>query len=148
MRIDKTHQPWMIVTLASLGAATILYIPYAVWSSNGARGGSPIGILYGVIGYALMLYAGVLGARKKRQVWRLGRAQTWMRGHLWLGLLSLPLILFHGGFHSGGMLTSVLMALLIVVVASGIFGAALQHYLPAVMTREVPMETIFEQIDS
>src|SRR6185295_6553394 len=59
---------------------------------------------------------------------------------------ALPLILFHGGFHFGGALTSTLMALLIFVVASGVFGSALQHYLPAVMTREVPMETIYEQI--
>ncbi len=70
-----------------------------------------------------------------------------MRGHLWLGLLSLPIIFFHAGFRVGGPLTSVLMVLLIIVVASGIFGALLQHYLPAVMTVQVPSETIFEQID-
>jgi hypothetical protein len=39
------------------------------------------------------------------------------------------------------------MVLLIVVVLSGIFGAALQHYMPPVMTTRIPMETIFEQID-
>jgi hypothetical protein len=94
-----------------------------------------------------MIFAGLLAARKKVPVWRLGRAQTWMRGHLWLGLLSLPLILFHGGFRFGGPLTSVLMVLLIVVVASGIFGALLQHYMPPLMTTRIPMETIFEQID-
>jgi hypothetical protein len=44
-------------------------------------------------------------------------------------------------------LTAVLMTLLIIVVASGIFGAALQHYMPRVMTREVTMETIYEEID-
>jgi hypothetical protein len=80
-------------------------------------------------------------------IWRIGRAQTWMRGHLWLGLLSLPMILFHGGFHLGGPLTTVLMALLIFVVASGLFGAALQHYMPKMITAQVPSETIFEQID-
>ena len=69
-----------------------------------------------------------------------------MRGHLWLGLLSLPLICFHAGFRFGGLLTTVLMILLIVVVASGIFGAALQHYMPSIVTERVPMETIFEQI--
>ena len=37
-----------------------------------------------------MIFAGLLAARKKVPVWRLGRAQDWMRGHLWLGLLSLP----------------------------------------------------------
>ena len=84
-----------------------------------------------------MLFAGLLAARKKLPVWRLGRAQSWMRGHLWLGLLSLPMILFHGGFRFGGLLTSMLMILLIIVVASGLFGAALQHYMPNVMTAEV-----------
>src|SRR6202521_833129 len=122
MRIDKSHQPWMIVTLILLGAAIILYIPYSAWSANGPRGGSAIGLLYGAVGYALMLYAGLLGARKKKPVWRLGRAQTWMRGHLWLGLLSLPLILFHAGFAWRGALTAVLMVLLAIVVASGVLG--------------------------
>ena len=69
-----------------------------------------------------------------------------MRGHLWLGLLSLPIILFHSGFRYGHGLTAWLMTLLIVVVASGMFGAALQHYMPRVMTREVAMETIYEEI--
>jgi len=93
-----------------------------------------------------MIFAALLGARKKVPVWRLGRAQTWMRGHLWLGLLSLPLILFHSGFRYGHGLTAVLMTLLIIVVASGVFGAALQHYMPHVMTREITMETIYEEI--
>lgn len=94
-----------------------------------------------------MVFSGLLAARKKVPVWRLGRAQSWMRGHLWLGLLSLPIIFYHAGFRFGGPLTSVLMVLVIIVVASGVFGAALQHYLPHMMTAQVPGETIFEQID-
>jgi hypothetical protein len=70
-----------------------------------------------------------------------------MRGHLWLGLLSLPIIFFHAGFRFGGPLTTVLMVLVIIVIASGIFGALLQHYMPNMMTVQVPSETIFEQID-
>jgi hypothetical protein len=69
-----------------------------------------------------------------------------MRGHLWLGLLSLPVILFHGGFHFGGTLTSVLMWLLMVTVVSGIFGAVVQHYVPQVMTTDVKLETIYDEI--
>jgi len=123
-----------------------VYVIYATRSASGPRGGSPIGLAFGIIGSACMVFAGLLGARKKVPVWRLGRAQTWMRGHLWLGLLSLPLISFHAGFRFGGLLTSVLMILLIVVVVSGVFGAALQHYMPSIVTERVPMETIFEQI--
>jgi hypothetical protein len=70
-----------------------------------------------------------------------------MRGHLWLGFLSFPLILFHGGFHFGGPLTRVLMWLFIFVFVSGILGAVLQHFMPRVYTAQLPMETIYEQID-
>ena len=124
-----------------------MYVVYAASSSAGPSGGSAIGLAFGIAGSLCMIFAGLLAARKKVPVWRLGRAQTWMRGHLWLGLLSLPLILFHGGFRFGGPLTSVLMVLLLIVVLSGIFGAALQHYMPPVMTTRIPMETIYEQID-
>ena len=69
-----------------------------------------------------------------------------MRGHLWLGVLTLPLILFHAGFAFRGALTTVLIMLLMIVVVSGILGAALQHYLPRMITTRVPMETIYEEI--
>src|ERR1039457_1581886 len=130
MRIDKTHRPWMIATLALFAFSLAIYILYAVRAPGGPRGGSALGLTFGIAGYALMIFAGLLGARKKVPVWRIGRAQTWMRGHLWLGLLSLPLILFHSGFRYGHGLTAVLMTLLIVVIASGVFGAILQHYMP------------------
>jgi hypothetical protein len=93
-----------------------------------------------------MLFAALLGARKRVPTWRVGRAQAWMRGHLWLGFLALPIILFHSGFHFGGTLTRVLMWLLIITVFSGVFGAALQHYIPRVMTSDVPLETIYDEI--
>jgi hypothetical protein len=109
-------------------------------------GGTAAGLAFGGAGFAFMIFAALLGARKRVPVYRFGRAQTWMRGHLWLGLLSFPLILFHSGFRYGHGLTAWLMALLIVVVLSGLFGAALQHYMPRVMTREVTMETIYEEI--
>jgi hypothetical protein len=93
-----------------------------------------------------MIFAALLGARKRVPTWRVGRAKAWMRGHLWLGLLSLPMILFHGGFHFGGALTRVLMWLTIVTVASGVYGAVLQNYIPSIMTRDVPLETIFDEV--
>jgi len=148
MRIDSTHKPWLWISSTILAVALLLYVFFRTPRALGSQGGTPLGLGFGIAGFTFMIFAGLLGARKKVPVWRVGRAQTWMRGHLWLGLLALPLILFHGGFHLGGALTSALMVLLIVVVASGIFGAVLQHYLPTVMTRELPLETIYEQIDS
>jgi len=56
------------------------------------------------------------------------------------------LIFFHGGFHFGGALTSVVMWLSIIVVGSGVYGAVLQNYLPRAMTHDVPLETIYDEI--
>jgi hypothetical protein len=146
MRIDRTHRPWVIATIALAIISTVAYVLYAVESPGGPRGGSAIGLTFGSIGYAMMLYAGLLGARKRVPTWRIGRAQTWMRGHLWLGLLSLLLILFHSGFVFRGPLTLVLMLLFFIVIGSGILGAAIQHYVPGFMTSRVPLETIYEEI--
>jgi len=146
--LDQSHRRWRIIFGAILLIASAAYVPYFRLSPLGPKGGSLPGLIYGIAGIALMLFAALLGLRKRFPVWRIGRAQTWMRGHLWLGLLSVPLVFFHAGFSMGGTLSSVLMVLLVIVAVSGIFGAALQHYLPRMMTQQVQMETIFEQIDS
>jgi hypothetical protein len=135
--------------LSSLGifaAGLALYLFEARSAPQGARGGSPIGLFFGVVGFGFMIYAAALGARKRVPTWRLGRAKAWMRGHLWLGLLSLPVILFHGGFRFGGTLTQILMWLLIITVASGVYGALLQNTIPKKMASEIPLETIYEEI--
>lgn len=146
MRMDSTQRTWFFASVAIFAVSIVIYIPYALTASRGPAGGSAVGLAFGIVGFAFMIFAAALGARKRVPTWRLGRAQAWMRGHLWLGFLALPLILFHGGFHFGGTLTQILMWLLIITVASGAFGAALQHYLPQTMTKEVPLETIYDEI--
>jgi hypothetical protein len=146
--IDKTHRGWLIGSLILLTLGGFLYVPYALFSVTGASGGSTVGIIYASVGSAMMVFAGLLGVRKKYRIWRIGRTTWWMRGHLWIGFLSFPFILFHAGFRLGnGPLTRVLMSLFLVVFVSGILGAVLQHFMPRIMTERVPMETIYEQID-
>jgi hypothetical protein len=144
--IDHTHRRWLIGSVVALVAATAVYVGYGVHSGKAPGGGSVLGLTYGIAGFSLMVFAGLLGLRKKFPIWRVGRAQSWMRGHLWLGFLSFPLILFHGGFHFGGPLTRMMMWLFVFVFASGILGAALQHFIPRMHTAQLPMETIYEQI--
>jgi hypothetical protein len=146
--IDRSHRPWFLFTVVSLAVGAAVYALYKSLSVAGPSGGSALGIIYGSMGSAFMLFAGLLGARKKLMLWRVGRASSWMRGHLWLGFLSFPFILFHSAFSLGaGTLTRTLMWLFIVVFVSGLFGAVLQQYMPRMMTERVPMETIYEQID-
>jgi hypothetical protein len=144
--MDETHRKWFIGSLAGLIVAAIIYVPYNRNAPQGANGGTTVGLIYGSIAFAFMLFAGLLGARKKVPIWRVGRAQTWMRGHLWLGFISFPLIFFHSGFRFGVGLTRGLMWLFVVVFVSGIVGAVLQHFMPRLTTQRIPLETIYEQI--
>jgi hypothetical protein len=138
---------WLVWTTGLLLVAGLTYLPYALWSMNRPSGSSVPGLLYGIAGYALMVFAGLLGLRKRFPIWRVGRAQTWMRGHLWLGLVSYPIILCHSAFSMGNGLTRALMWIFSFVIGSGIVGAALQHYMPEIITDRVPLETIYNQID-
>jgi hypothetical protein len=146
LRIDETHRKWFIGSLALLIIAAVIYIPYSRSAPQGANGGTAAGLTYGIVAFAFMIFAGLLGARKKVPIWRVGRAQAWMRGHLWLGFISFPLIFLHSGFRFGVGLTKGLMWLFLVVFISGIVGAVLQHFMPRLTTQRIPLETIYEQI--
>lgn len=149
MRIDRSHRGWIVFSVVVLVASAVIYWNYVANGAGrltGPRGSSVEGLTFGVVGSLFMLFAGLIGARKRFRTWRIGRAEFWMRGHLWLGTLALPLMWFHGGFAHGGKLTTALMVLLYAIVVSGFVGAILQHYLPKQITRFVKHETVYEQI--
>jgi hypothetical protein len=76
----------------------------------------------------------------------MGTVQRWLRAHIWLTFLTIPLIILHSGFRLGGPMTTLLMALYALVMVSGIYGLALQHLMPRLMKERLPAETVFEQI--
>jgi hypothetical protein len=111
-------------------------------------GSSRPGLVFGVVGGLIILFEFAIWPRKMVRAWRLGSAQWWLRAHIWLGLLSLPLVLMHARLlFIGGWLNVALMVLFLLVIASGVFGLAMQQYLPRAMLERVPAETIYAQID-
>ncbi len=149
MHIDRSHRSWLIISLLILLTGAVGYWAYVrpvMGVPKHAHGGSWQGLMFGSIGSAFMLFAVLIGVRKRVRTWRIGRAEFWMRGHIWLGTLALPFIWFHGGFQHGGRLTWWLMMLLYVVVITGWIGAIIQHFLPIKMMSMVRNETIYEQI--
>jgi hypothetical protein len=147
LRLNADHRGWLIATVAVTIASAVAYRAYVTASPYGASGGSWTGLAFGIAGTTAMALAGLLAARKKVRTWRLGSARAWMQMHIWLGVLAVPLILFHAGFRFGGILTTRLMALFAVVTVSGIFGLVLQQYLPSLMTERVPLETVIGQME-
>lgn len=146
-RNGSPHLPWIWFTAAATIAATAWYF----WASKHAGrwlGGSSVpGLTFGIIGGVLILFEFLLWWRKKVRTWRIGRTQVWMQAHIWLGLLTLPILILHSGFRWGGMLSTVLLALFLIVIASGVWGLILQQYVPRKMLDLIPAETIFSQID-
>src|SRR5258706_12431259 len=111
MRIDKSQRGWAIASLIILAGSTTAYVFSAHESPRGATGGSPLGLLFGSIGFGFMIFAALLGARKRLPVWRIGPEQAWMRGRLWIGVFHPSPILFPGGFLFGCIRTAVLYCL-------------------------------------
>jgi hypothetical protein len=164
MRINNwKHFPWFVFVVLATVAAGILYVGnfhpgrLPSWlqlpasliqkpTEHHTVGGTPLGLWFGAISLAIFIFAALLSLRKKIPLWRVGTVQRWLRAHIWLTLLTIPLILMHSGFRLGGPMTTLLMALYAIVMVSGIYGLFLQHLMPRLMKERLPAETVFEQI--
>lgn len=139
---------WVIAISAVSLVAAAAYV--AEWSAEGRLpgGSSRTGFLYGVAGGLIILFELLLWPRKRVRSWRIGSAQLWLRAHVWLGLLAVPLVVMHARlFFIGGLMNQALMAAFVIVIASGIWGLVLQQFLPTLLLEQVPAETIYDQIE-
>ncbi|HET6407151.1 MAG TPA: hypothetical protein VFG14_04660, partial [Chthoniobacteraceae bacterium] len=165
MRLDRSHRPWAIgvvlvtVICAALylgsqspgGRIPLLGLTVPGWlldtvSPRNTIGAKPLGLIFGTVAFLIFLFASALGVRKKKRLWRIGNVQSWLRAHIWLTILTVPLVLFHCGFKLGGMHTSILFWLWAIVMVSGFWGIAMQHFFPGVMKDRLPREWVYEQI--
>ncbi len=164
MIINRQHWGWAAFVLVASVAATLLYLgefhPYrlpfrfampAHWhrdvrETGRSVAGTPLGIIYGSVAAAIFVFAALLGLRRKRPTLKVGRLQLWLKGHIWLTILTIPLVLLHCGFSTGSPMTKWFLVIYGIVMVSGFYGLALQHVLPRLMKDHVPGETIFEQI--
>lgn len=141
------HYPWIVASVIVIALAVVWFFFASLGQSDWPSGSSLPGLTFGVVGGLICLFEFLIWPRKKLRSWRIGKVSTWMRAHIWLGLLAVPLLVLHTGFRWGGPFSTTLMVLFLVVIASGVWGLVLQQFLPDKMLKEVPAETIFSQID-
>ncbi len=164
MRITNwKHFPWFVFVCLATIAACLLYVgnfhphrmpagirlPQSLIQTpteHHTVGGTPLGLAFGAISLGIFVFAALLSLRKKIPLWRVGTVQRWLRAHIWLTLLTIPLIILHSGFRLGGPMTTLLIAIYALVMVSGIYGLVLQHLMPRLMKERLPAETVFEQI--
>src|SRR5438067_10892948 len=161
--VNRAHVPWLMFVLLATVFATWLYVgnfrpqslPAALQlpstllqkpSDHRSVGGTPLGLIFGAIALSIFIFAALLGVRKKLMLWRVGTVQRWLRAHIWLTLLTIPLVILHSGFRFGGPMTTLLIVLYIIVMVSGVYGLVLQHQMPRIMMERLPAESVYEQI--
>src|SRR5476651_283029 len=166
MIVDRTHIRWGLCTcVASAGVALVylanndpdelrkwhLAISLPAWLGpvpplRGNVGATPLGLIYGTLALLIFIFAALLGWRRRHPAWEIGNMQVWLKAHIWFTLFTIPLVLFHCGFHGGGPMTQFLLGLYTLVMVSGFWGLALQHVVPKLMREYLPEEVVFEQI--
>src|SRR5688500_10172430 len=77
----------------------ILLVASYVWYQKRElpHGGSVMGITYGLLGTALILILLFFGVRKRSYASTWGTVEGWLQSHIYLGLLTLFVILAHTG---------------------------------------------------
>jgi hypothetical protein len=151
--IDAKHRTWAIGTAVAAAVCVAIRWRLAESSPTAVTGGTRAGLIFGVLGSLLMLLAGALSAHRRLAAIRwlpmrrwIGQRQTWLRGHIWLGLLSVVVILCHSGWHLGGPLEIALWIALAITILSGVLGLAFQGVVPRMLTNRIGEEAPYEQI--
>ncbi len=133
MLLDQKQKPWITLFAVFTIAIIAVYFIDKPRHLTGPSGSTAVGLTYGILGYLLMWFCAFLGIKRRVPHWRLGRAQTWLRGHIWFGLLVAVLVAFHTGFRAMDWIGWTLWAFLGVVTISGIAGIFIQQTVPRIL---------------
>jgi Fe-S-cluster-containing dehydrogenase component/CRP-like cAMP-binding protein len=137
------HRDWPARIWHALGAsATVAVIGATVWAANRYGLNTPLpGTIWtlrwltGFVGLGCIGVGVAYLARKQvyRRRWK--PLRYWLLAHVYFSIIGAGVFLAHGGWHSGGLLTTTLMLSFDLVILSGLFGLACYKLLPRVMTR-------------
>src|SRR5271165_2089648 len=96
-----------VIALVVAVSAMIAYLAMPGGSIASRR----LNFLFGICGTGMILFAGSLHLRKKIKStkWPILGLQTWLKGHVWFGLVSILMVLLHARFRWGGSLTTALL---------------------------------------
>ena len=99
MLIDRrnlaSHFPWIVLSLLIAGGSIAWFWSASRGASEWPGGSTPPGLTFGIVGGLLILFEFALWGRKKLRRLRIGRVKTWMAAHIWLGLVTVPLLVLH-----------------------------------------------------
>lgn len=136
---------WLKVALIVCLIALIGY--FAADVKPRPDGGSWYGYALGTIGAALIVWLALLGIRKRAMTAGRWSLKAWTSAHVYLGLALIVIATLHTGFQFGFNIHTLAYALMMLVILSGIYGAAVYATLPAALSNNREQLTLGEMVD-
>ncbi|WP_301750241.1 hypothetical protein [uncultured Erythrobacter sp.] len=137
---------WLWIALA-LSAASIA--GYALIDQEPRpNGGTWYGYTLGTIGVGLIVWLSLLGVRKRRinpGAWSL---KAWTSAHVYLGLSLVVVGTLHTGFQIGWNVHTLAYVLMLLVIATGIYGVVVYATLPASLSANRKEMTRAQMLDA
>ena len=124
---------WLKVALAGSFAALVIYV--AADFTPRAAGNTWYGYATGTLGALLIVWLTLLGVRKRamtRGAWSL---KAWTSAHVYLGLALIVIATLHTGFRFGWNVHTLAYGLMLLVIASGVYGVIVYTMLPAALSK-------------
>ncbi len=115
----------------ALGLSLLSLLVYAFTDVQPRHnGGSWLGYTLGTIGALLILWLTLLGLRKRAMTRGRWSLKAWTSAHVYLGLSLIVVATLHTGFQFGWNVHTLAYALMMLVIASGIYGISVYATLP------------------
>ncbi len=140
IRSDGTHEGflahksyrWLKVALLLAGLSILAYV--LIDQKPSANGGSALGYTLGTIGALLIIWLTALGYRKRKMTRSAYSLKGWTSAHVYLGLSLVVVATLHTGFDFGWTVHTLAYVLMLLVIASGIFGILAYTTVPQAMS--------------
>jgi hypothetical protein len=138
--LEYAHFRWFKggLVLCALAAAAYLWHRPPIKPN----GGTWLGYTLGTIGAILILWLMWYGVRKRRYRSTSGTVQGWLSAHVYLGTALVFVATLHTGFNLGWNIHTLAYVLMLLVVASGMYGVYMYLRVPPAMTENLGEETL------
>jgi len=123
---------WLKVALALSLAAILGYVLADV--EPRPNGGTWYGYALGTLGAGLIVWLALLGVRKRAITVGHWSLKAWTSAHVYLGLSLLVIATLHTGFQFGWNVHTLAYALMVLVIASGVYGIVAYATLPQALS--------------
>ncbi|MCL6251498.1 hypothetical protein M3P36_10650 [Altererythrobacter sp. KTW20L] len=120
---------WLKVALVLCLVVIVAYLLVDVQPRH--NGGTWFGYTLGTVGAGLIIWLALLGIRKRNMTRGKWSLKAWTSAHVYLGLALIVVATLHTGFQFGWNVHTLAYGLMMLVIASGIWGISVYAALPA-----------------